>query len=240
MKNKTKLLITISCIVLVGLFFTSMTYAKYISSVDISDEARVAVWDINATTDVDLFKSSYYLDEEAKEGEYVKSFTGANVVAPGTEGQYEFTISGKPETNYRLSVNIDAHDSIGRNPENKGSEGRMIYYFGIKGGTLFEYTNIDDLKYDIELALNDKKKVYAAGTSTNTVFTIKWKWVFEEFDDKGNLKTEIDEKDTSIGNAAVLEKNGGVDEGEEYENQPRVRLTVKVLAEQTTDAATAS
>jgi len=53
----------------------SGTYAKYISSIDLKDEARVAIWNIGITNEIDLFRDSYYSDPENETGLYVESFS---------------------------------------------------------------------------------------------------------------------------------------------------------------------
>ena len=109
------------------------TYAKYTSSIDLTDEARVAKWELTAkkncrfdtTTgegdryicdiaeDLDLFANSYSLDS-ASDGKkvYVQSFDGDNVVAPGTSGIFEAKFGGAMEVRHDFQVNFDTDNEI--------------------------------------------------------------------------------------------------------------------------------
>lgn len=117
MKKKMAILGTLLIAVIGTGFSVSGTYAKYISEVSLSDEARVAKWQIGLSEDViqslDLFHSSYDFDSQ---GTVVKALsrdlkkdtdtadTLDNVVAPGTKGQYTFALEGTLETAYTLKV----------------------------------------------------------------------------------------------------------------------------------------
>lgn len=102
------------------------TYAKYVSSIDLTDEARVAKWGFNEDMSINLFKSSY----TTADGKYVQAFqtlnddgslktdaTGNavydNVVAPGTTGTSTVALEGEMETRFILSFNLlNANDFV--------------------------------------------------------------------------------------------------------------------------------
>ena len=206
MKRKLTIIFCLVMITLISLFSVSGTYAKYISSIDASDEARVAKWGMNITRDVDLFSDSYLNDDGV---EVVKSKNGDNVVAPGTSGEYTFTITGVPETNYTLNLEVlEAIDTVGR----------ITYQYDNYSAT----NSIQWLKYLMENSLREEN-VYPANkplperTSTHT---IKWWWNFYESDD-------IDKIDTSIGESAIIDRNDP-----NYNDQPMVKLKIRVTAEQ--------
>ncbi len=112
MKNK-KMGIVAVLVMLVAVTLNAVggTYAKYISKIDMTDEARVAKWHMDLTDgngsgnyNLDLFDTSYFYNGS----EYVKSLNTDNVVAPGTKGESTFEITAKSEVRYTMSYNFDA------------------------------------------------------------------------------------------------------------------------------------
>lgn len=192
-------------------YSVSGTYAKYTSSSEGTDSARVAKWGINMENVVDLFASDYTDVKSADNGDG----TFDNVVAPGTEGSYTFTIDGAPETNYTLEVDVTGTDTIGQ----------IVYTLDKDTDAEQEFATIEELAAAID-QLYDPAKVYAANTSTESEHTIGWYWTFEENDD--DTTTDINEKDTNNTTDTNLGNDGT---GE-------VSLTVKITAVQTEAAPT--
>jgi len=157
-------------------YSVSGTYAKYTSSKEGTDSARVAKWGINMENTVNLFKSDY---TDVKSDD--------KVVAPGTEGSYTFTIDGAPETNYTLDVVVTGTDNIGQ----------IVYTLDKDTQNAKEFNTIEDLADAIE-AIYVPGKVYAANTTSESEHTIGWYWTFEE--DEANNTT-----DTNLGNKDVLD-----------------------------------
>ncbi len=226
MKKKV-LIVVMMFAVFITNFLVSRTYAKYISKIDLTDEARVAHWGINITKDVDLFRDSYYFtNKDGEEEAYVKSLgckniindngesqeVCDNVIAPGTSGEYRFTISGTPEVNYRIKLKV---------LEKQDTVGRITYDLDGKCPT----DDINELAWCIE-SLYSIDDVFPATRPTDTYHTISWKWDFY----KNDLE---DKKDTDKGSAAIIEENDLA-----YDKQAKVKLVVNVTAEQTKDAAT--
>lgn len=221
MKKKMMVLAALLMAVAVTGYSVSGTYAKYISSIDKTDEARVAKWGVNAEPIADdLFKNSYLIDENDEGSFYVKSNGTDNVVAPGTEGEYTFeiTFDGAPEVNYTLD--IDTTGSVDNINDNNYAP--IKYYFDGE-----EMTDFDDLIDHLEGLFASEKyagyqKVYAAGTlPTETLkHTIRWEWAFDETESAHIYNDE----DTTLGNKAV---------GEDV----TVKLSVKVTAQQVKEAA---
>lgn len=114
MKKKSMMLGGLLAAVAVTAYSVSGTYAKYISSVDLTDEARVAKWGFNTTNEIDLFGSSY-VNTGTK---YVQAFKNSddtidNVVAPGTKGEATIALTGEMETRFNLSFNlVNAEDFV--------------------------------------------------------------------------------------------------------------------------------
>ena len=161
-------------------YSVSGTYAKYTTTREYSDNARVAKWNINDISQVDLFNSTYTA---------VTSDNGDKVVAPGTSGTYTFQITGDVETDYTLLVEVEADDTI-----NTDDYKPMTYTLDYDADTNpVTYDSIEDLEAAIE-ALYDGSQVYAAGTVSESEHTIGWSWAFEN-------TNETNQKDTLLGNA---------------------------------------
>lgn len=158
----------------------SGTYAKYTSQlIDGTDTARVAQWHLNSTSTVDLFEQSYDI---ATGGENeVETSQEDKIIAPGTSGDYSFSITGNTETNYTLSITPEITD---------GTNGRIKFSLDDTGvwqdATAFKTT-----------LTNLNTKVFPAGKLPKT-HTIKWKWEFEE----ETIATN-DGLDTSLANQEV-------------------------------------
>lgn len=115
------------------------TYAKYTSSIDLTDEARVAKWDFYArdggnckqvtgvyneqtgqmdgtrwecseATKLNLFADSYTYDGDTKL--YVKSFDGDKVVAPGTKGEFAARFGGAMEVRHDFKLTFEADKEV--------------------------------------------------------------------------------------------------------------------------------
>ena len=181
MKKKITVLAVLLLAVVTTAYSVSGTYAKYTSSKESSDSARVAKWGINITNDIDLFDASYLSTDDTTTDVANGTDDDKNVVAPGTKGEYTFKLAGAPETNYTLVVDAEGTDDIGR----------IVYTLDTT-----TYTTIDALCDAIE-DLYDANKVYAANTSSESEHTIGWEWKFAE-DGK-------DETDTGLGNAGTAE-----------------------------------
>lgn len=172
MKNIKMLVIAVLLVaVAVTSYAVSGTYAKYTTSITKADSARVAKWGIGIENNIDLFKDSY-TDVVGKNGN--------KVVAPGTQGEYTFTLSGAPETAYTLDVVVSGEDNIGQ----------IVYNLDGK-----EYTTMTELVAAID-ALYNPTQVYAAGTSSASTHTIAWYWLYDQ------NETE-DTQDTTLGNAGT-------------------------------------
>ena len=223
-------------------YSVSGTYAKYISAVDITDEARVAKWDINLMEGtkklennhrIDLFQESY----TNAGNKYVQSLgctttdvdgtdvtTCDRVVAPGTEGSYTFTIEGQTETNYTLNVNL--LNTSANTVRLIGTDGTTVEYdpirFSLDGTTWFGY---DDLATKINEQFKDK--VYGPNAAVNETVSIQWKWAFDATEATAIGATSDDAKDTKLGNEIAADATSHT-----------IKLDLKVTAEQTKNAVT--
>lgn len=125
MKKKNTVLGVLLLAVVITSYSVSGTYAKYISKVGGTDDARVAEWSFNSKGDFDLFKSSYSHEDgtsyvkslncEFNDDGTVKEGTCDDIVAPGTKGEYSFQLVNGDfisEVNYMLTMDIQGTNSI--------------------------------------------------------------------------------------------------------------------------------
>lgn len=248
MKNKGKanIVIGLSLACIITSFFANATFAKYISAIDATDEARVAKWDINIekVTKVDLFQDSY-IDENDGHS-YVNSLSECaniangserpegclKVLAPGTKGEYTFEVTGIAETNSTIRVEF---------PKVVDTVHRIKYCWD--SCDVYTTYDLEDLATTIEESFETKNKVYSAGETIKEKHTIYWEWTFNEgeyVEPLGGIDgtticdgttKDCDKKDTNLGTSAIINK------GEtSYDGQAKVELEVKAYAMQTKDA----
>ena len=214
--KKNKMMRLASLLLVLVLMTSSIvggTFAKYTTSVNSYDEARVAYWGFQSTNSMDitgLFKDVY---------DNVDSVDDADVIAPGTTGSATFafawdeevsaygsavTATG-PEVSYNFKIEVVENcDTLIKNNKN--------IQWKLDSGT---YGTWDKLIAEIRAlsGADGGQKVYAPNTlptafsATDDVHTISWQWIFE-----GTEKYEVDGKelsqdeyDTYMGNAANLD-----------------------------------
>lgn len=184
--------------------FVGGTFAKYTTSAEGTDKARVAYWgfDQEAYTAFDLFDVTY---------DNVKAQNNENVVAPGTSKSttFAFGYTGNtaksitaPEVKYNFKVDVT---TTGTTTE---FDNNTSFKWTLQKGT--DEVNKEVNKYDTFAELASAIKLlsgtasgsmdYEAGTlpgnfaSADKVYTIGWEWAFD-----GN---DID--DTELGNMQDL------------------------------------
>lgn len=241
--KKTTILSILVVAVIITSFAVSGTYAKYTTSESITDKARVAKWDftVGDIETIDLFKSSYMTDADG----YSYVSADEKVVAPGTSGEYTFSIGGTAETNFRLglSLGVDSYNNVKLTstttttvPGEDGTETtetttvvdydplRFSYSQDADGNDI--WLTFDELKDALKDVASDK--VYAAGETASAELTIKWKWAFDNTEaDAAHIDNT---KDTLLGNAIAKATDATSDE---Y----KVMLTISVSAVQTKEQA---
>lgn len=160
MKNK-KMGIVAVLVMLVAVTLNAVggTYAKYISKIDMTDEARVAKWHMDLTDgngsgnyNLDLFATSY----EWNGSEYVKSVDTDRVVAPGTTGKSSFEITAQSEVRYTVDYNFDAiRDFIVYYTVENGKVKNMSIKEGELGTDAKEYRPLTyTIKYSVDGTAN--------------------------------------------------------------------------------------
>lgn len=102
----------------------SGTLAKYTTTAEAQDSARVAKWGVRITMadDDSIFKSVYAknttnediteITNTVEASNYTAENNGDKVVAPGTTGETTFSIKGKPEVAFKLNVAVNSTSTI--------------------------------------------------------------------------------------------------------------------------------
>lgn len=126
-KNKTMRLASVLLIaVLLTTSIISGTFAKYVTTGETSDEARVARFGVVVTGSGDLFSTTYKKvsngngpstateDEKPFTALTVESSNTDNLVAPGTKNDtgLKLAVTGKPEVDVKITLSIDSFQDI--------------------------------------------------------------------------------------------------------------------------------
>jgi len=218
---KKSVLFRIALVMLVLTMVTSCfvggTFAKYVTSGQGGDSARVAKFGVEVEPNGDLFLKYYTKTDDTftLADDTVVSSDKWNVVAPGT--RHDMTkvhLTGKPEVAVRVSYVADITLA---NWKVNGTEYFPVYFtinnetYGTKdcGNTLtYRYNTVDELVAAMEAAISKYSKDYAANTDLATIYAmddnaleISWEWPF-------STSTDNDVKDTALGDAAANATEG--------------------------------
>lgn len=199
---KKNVMMRIASVLLVAVMLTtcviSGTFAKYVTSGEGTDTARVAKFGVAITANGTTFANAYQ-DDPVNAAVEVKSTV--NVVAPGTGKEMaSMTLTGTPEVAVKVSYVADFALS-----DNWTVEGG-VFYCPLKinvEGTVVDGATFDnkaDFEAAVEALINGWTKTYDAGTDLSTVGTdsvsVSWEWPF-------STSAENDAKDTWLGNQAA-------------------------------------
>ena len=199
-KNK---MMRIASALLVAVILTtcaiSGTFAKYVTSGNGSDVARVAKFGVTVTGTADTFKETYEKNDAGFTLAANTVVSTEDVVAPGTSGTMAaFTITGTPEVAVRVSFagTLELGD--------KWVDSNSDYYCPIEvtvGDTTFKgttYSSADEFEAAVNAKIATYSKDYEANKDLSTIGgdapVISWKWAFEGNDDV---------KDTYLGDQAA-------------------------------------
>ena len=199
-KNK---MMRIASVLLVAVILTtcaiSGTFAKYVTSGNGSDNARVAKFGVTLTGTADTFKETYAKNDTGFTLAANSVVSTEDVVAPGTSGSMAaFTITGTPEVAVRVA--FAGRLELGDKWEDEGN----AYYCPIEvtvGDATFKgtsYASADEFEAAVNAKIATYSKDYAAGTDLSTIGgdapAISWNWAFEGNDN---------DKDTYLGDQAA-------------------------------------
>lgn len=203
-KNWTmRVAVLMVALTLITACFVSGTFAKYVTSGNSTDTARVAKFGVTVTGETGMFFETY----EAHDS----SFTLADntvvstdqVVAPGTSGELtKIGLDGTPEVAVRVNYAVTSLELA------NWVDGDGEYYCPliIKVGTQefngASFTSADDFEAAVEAAIEATTVDYEAGTDLSDQdddgIAISWSWPFTTGDAN-------DVKDTYLGDQAALD-----------------------------------
>lgn len=208
--KKNKMMRIASALLVLCLLTTcviSGTFAKYVTSADGSDSARVAKFGVSVAVSGSTFAKEYATDNADVAGVIAKSVVSSaddNVVAPGTSGKMvDVVITGTPEV--AVNVSYVAAITLTGWEAKDGS-----YYCPLEitvGSKTFKGNDYDDaaafaaaVKAEIEASSAN----YAANTdlSTAAIPAVSWAWAFNGNDDV---------KDTYLGDQAAADNAATVE-----------------------------
>lgn len=204
--KKNKMMRIASALLVLCLLTTcviSGTFAKYVTSNDGSDSARVAKFGVSVSVEGATFAKEYATDDKDVVGAIansVVSSTKENVVAPGTSGKMvDVVITGTPEV--AVNVNYEATVDFTGWEDKDGN-----YYCPLEitvGNTTFKgtaYDSAEDFAAAVKAEIEKASADYAANTDLSkggaATPSVSWSWAFSGNDDV---------KDTYLGDQAAAE-----------------------------------
>lgn len=174
---------------LVTMPMVSSTYAKYVTSANASDTARVAKWGVTVAVTGGAFATSYATDDGAVSGTIANSVVSSTVnkkVAPGTTGTFTgVAITGTPE----VAVNVAVTPVLTLTGWTL-ADGQFYcpIVITVNGAAIkgYEYTTASAFKTAVENAIQSAEGNYAANTNLGTISNLSgnytWAWAFETTD----------------------------------------------------------
>ena len=216
-KNRTlRAAVLMLALVLITSCFVGGTFAKYVSSVEAGDNARVAKWGVSITAhDTGAVFAKEY-DAIAGQDNTVIAGGEYKVIAPGTKKDNAalVTLSGKPEVSVKVTYNADNFSLTGnwKGDVNTFYCPLIIKVTGKVGDTVttetincVEKASAEEVKTAVKNAVAACSATYAPNTDLSTAavagegLKISWEWPFEGTANQG----QTDAKDTYLGNQAA-------------------------------------
>lgn len=186
MKKGLSILAGLSAAAILTAYSVSGTYAKYTSTYESSDSARVAKWAFNigkdsqgawtAATDdftFDLFK---YTDSNVD----VDGNGSENVIAPGTTGSFTLMVQNVSEVNAQVEIDFDETNTAG-----------IPIQYSLDQANWVDSIDSLDLTNTSAISMNMN------GDDSKTIY---WRWAFEgNSTATGRLAAQTDATDTNLG-----------------------------------------
>lgn len=204
---KKNVMMRVASALLVAVLMTtsviSGTFAKYITTDNAQDSARVAKWGVTVSAEGSLFEKSYVNAPEADEDTAtVVANETVDVVAPGTnnaDDAFKFSITGQPEVDVKVDVVVTENTNdvfLKANTYEKLTTGNQddeyvlaADYYPVKykltkqGATVVENATLAQLTTALE---NISIANVPANTNLATAFgeyEISWAWAYEGVND---------------------------------------------------------
>lgn len=200
---KKNVMMRVASALLVAVLMTtcaiSGTFAKYTTSADAQDSARVAKWGVTVSAAGDeAFAEKYNDAADAAGTKVVSNVSGEDVLAPGTNGTLGgITISGTTEV--MVDVEVTANLTL-TGWEIAGVEYcPLVFTVGsteikIDGSTI---KTVAELEAAVEKVFTDlSKNDVAANADLADAVSVSWRWDYSTSD-------ENDEKDTDLAELAT-------------------------------------
>lgn len=201
-------------LVLITSCFVGGTFAKYVTSGDAGDNARVAKWGVTVTAHGtgDVFAKEY--DAIAGKDNTVVAGGEYKVIAPGTKKDDAalVSMSGKPEVAVKVTYSAEHFGLTGKwvDKDSNFYCPLIIKVTGKVGGQVKTETiecakkaSAEDVATAVKAAVAACSATYGPNTDLSTVagdgLKISWEWPFEGTANPG----QTDEKDTYLGNQAA-------------------------------------
>ena len=234
MKNNMKKLgvLLLLCVVAVGSYFVSGTYAKYTSEVNGKDAAVVAKWQWTfgsstnertidtyaksiATDSIvfDLFNTIKEIDTEGNEVDVATASSGnPAIIAPGTQGSFEIEITNESQVKATYAVKLE-ETTTGSLPSGV-TRIPLEYCIGttanIATTCAASSANWSDVVNSTTGVITNVKidptviDFDTTGNANKASVTVKWRWKFEvnEGTELAPVYTTQDTIDTKLGFAA--------------------------------------
>lgn len=199
--------------------FMSGTLAKYVTSGQGSDSARVAKFGVTITANGETFAQTYATHNEDVVGTIANSVVtsdNTDLVAPGTNGNMtSMTLTGTPEV--AVEVAYEATFDLSENwvDQNGNYYCPLEITVGEKTIKGLDYKNITDFEAKVKEAIDGYKANYPANTNLSGVAVpaVSWAWPF-------STSADNDVRDTFLGDQAAAS------------NAATVQLTVKTTVTQ--------
>lgn len=253
-KNK---MMRVASILLVAVLLTtsiiSGTFAKYVTSGETGDQARVAKFGVTIAGSGSLFAQTYYYEglnnTPGKEADVfdgtwssltVESSNGDNLVAPGTQNDegMSLTVAGAPEVDVKVELKVDeASEDVFLaegwfadrttaalgDPFLNDEAYYPIVYTLTKGAETLKTGSLQEIKTFLD--------TYVLYVDANTVmdsadytYTLTWAW---DFDDEGQGTN--DKQDTLLGDIAAYRSGNTCNiEGSELAEDVHYNIDVNV------------
>ena len=203
------------------------TFAKYTTSANAGDSARVAKWGVTIEVEAgvdndaqDAFFTTYAKDSTSSITNAVNATV--KVVAPGTEGTLAtFSIAGTPEVGVKLTFDVTDSAGTGEAKDIFVDTYNPIRFAIYKNGSVVsgsESLTLAELITNVEALTGE----YEPLTNLGATYRIDWVWAFEQLHDA---------EDTLLGDIAADAANAGTRvEGTDY--SLTIDFGLKITAEQ--------
>lgn len=190
MKNKfMRIAAVMLMLCLVTTCAISGTFAKYTTSADATDTARVAKWGVSVAVTPGAFAKQYATtDTTITDATITNSVnvdsTGDNLVAPGTDGSLTFNVAGTPEVavkvTFEMTVTSDVvipKDTVVAAGNTLAADYTPVVFTLTKAGEATPLAT--GTLAQIQAVLNAQSDEYAPNATLNATYTLSWVWDFE-------------------------------------------------------------